>query len=130
MHQDYWSHEGYLWVRHHVKPRSRLFVPLNQLGGPPIDRLKPTRKTRVRPICEDPSTSIDPYYIEDVWNTGDIFKDEKDLTQGGNPQWLGATQFQEIDQVEEGVVLDVGPGSTESAQQAKGLRVPNLPTDN
>ena len=38
--------------------------------------------------------------------------------------------FQEIDQVEEGVILDVGQGSTESAQQAKGLRVPNLSTDN
>ena len=45
--QDYWLHDGTKHVRVFRKPRKHLFTPDSVAGGPPVTKLKTTRKTCV-----------------------------------------------------------------------------------
>ena len=46
-HSDYWEVKGRFWIRHHVRPRTTLFVPQEHSPGGPDDRmLSSIRETR------------------------------------------------------------------------------------
>ena len=40
-----WEHTGERWIRHHVLPRTRMFVPTDGPGDPPLHSLEPYRIT-------------------------------------------------------------------------------------
>ena len=44
---DFWESKGRCWIRHHVRPRSSLFIPQeNSAGGPDVTMLSSIRETR------------------------------------------------------------------------------------
>ena len=38
--QDYWERQGEHWTRHHLVPRTTMFIPTDGRGRPPIDSLE------------------------------------------------------------------------------------------
>lgn len=127
-HQDYWSYDGALWTKHHVKPRSRLSVPLNQYQGPPLDRLWSRRVSNIRPSNTRSSEVIEPFTLEDVCNTRDLvqYEYERDLTINGLPQCINYTQLEESESDDIGVFDDLNISG--SALQHQGLQVPIKPS--
>jgi hypothetical protein len=48
---DQWEEHYDKWVRIHRIPRSKLFYPSDDLGGPPKEELEPVRETKILTPC-------------------------------------------------------------------------------
>ena len=52
---DFWEQRGRFWTRHHVRPRSGLFLPKeNSAGGPDVSMLSSIRASRFNPATGAP----------------------------------------------------------------------------
>ena len=110
---DYWEKRGYTWIRHHVIPRTTLFVPLLVHA----------------PGCPDPSTleSTRTTVMQTSESTSSTHRDEWDVRgeeiRGTTPR-TGHTQFEEHVLMPIAPDYDMGP----PAAVARGLPSPAEPT--
>ena len=134
---DFWSKHGQLWVRHHVVPRTTLYVPETDEGGPDVTKLDDLRKTYLLYI--NPETSEEePGHINDKWR---LVLETTPATMAGRPDielvFTGTTTFTEPLElnprsstitVKDDTHSDSLPRPTSQAQQARTVTSPKNPT--
>ena len=88
--EDYWTMKGDLLIRHHLQPRTELFVPEESQMPFPQKYIDVTRKTKT--TLESPSEKS----IEDYWNVpckDDAGGDPKPQNRSLSDYWTGQTTF-------------------------------------
>ena len=57
---DFWEAKGRFWIRHHVRPRSTLYVPqAHSAGGPDLGLLSSIRETRFSVVNAPPGLQVE-----------------------------------------------------------------------
>ena len=65
---DFWEVKGGCLITHHIRPRSKKFVPSDQADLPvPIEHLDNIRVTIFREPGQDPSSTTDHFKTENVF---------------------------------------------------------------
>ena len=120
--EDYWARNGFLWIRYHVVPRARLFIPTERdPTGPNLERLRPQRITHfVRADRPGDATQL----RRDEWNTEDDAANQQDMSTDLGGLWTGRTVFEEI--VDDPDLNE--PEHTDAANRPKAVRQPLKPT--
>ena len=119
--EDRWERQGTTWIRHHVVPRAKLFVPTDEPNGPDPAHLTPARETHYRLAdCDTDELTT----RRDVWNTGDDAFDRLDLSHENMGLWIGRTIFFDLD------TPLADSEYTDLARNARMLPTPLQPTAN
>ncbi|CAK9069007.1 unnamed protein product [Durusdinium trenchii] len=86
---DFWEVKGCL-IRHHVRPRSKKFLPGDQADLPvPLEKLDDVRVTIFREPGQEPSAITDHFKTENVFK-----RHSKEAAKGLPSKWVGCTIFQ------------------------------------
>ena len=87
---DFWEVKGGCLIRHHVRPRSKKFIPSDQADLPaPIEHLDDMRVTIYREPGQDCSSTTDRFKTENVFQ-----QHSKDVPKKLPTKWTGCTIFQ------------------------------------
>ena len=87
---DFWEVKGGCLIRHHVRPRSKKFLPGDQADLPvPLEKLDDVRVTIFREPGQEPSATTDHFKTENVFK-----RHSKEAAKGLPPKWVGCTIFQ------------------------------------
>ena len=119
---DFWEHKGRFWIRHHLRPRSALFVPQeHQPGGPDPHSLSNVRESRFCFIKDKP-INIEQEVTDvryDNWRSVPHFETVS--------EWVGLTIFKALGDYPDHV-QDHEP--SQDAETAQGLKTPKEPSPN
>ena len=78
---DYWTRSGNRWIRHHRRPRTEMYTPREDDGGPDIQKLRPERWTFV---------DGEPRVHTDMWADHRVLPGP----------WTGRTSFESLEEDE------------------------------
>ena len=87
---DFWEVKGGCLIRHHIRPRSKKFIPSDQADLPvPVEHLDNIRVTIFREPGQDPSSTTDHFKTENVFR-----QHSKEAPKKLPSKWTGCTIFQ------------------------------------